>query len=117
MLTRRRRVLFVLALVFAAINLGGLFIALRDRELWHSIAHIVLGFLSLYAASMLARTRSAESAYDAPPHDQLTARLNQLQQSLDTIAVEVERIGEAQRFNAKVVAQRAEAAEGGSGKT
>jgi hypothetical protein len=116
MLTRRRRTLFVLALVFAAINLGGLLIAVRDRELGHSMGHILLGFLSLFAASWLARTPSVESAYDAAPTDQLNARLGQLQQSLDTIAVEVERIGEAQRFNAKIVAERAERAEKGSTK-
>ena len=36
------------------------------------------------------------------------ARMEQLQQSVDAIAVEVERIGEAQRFNAKLAAQRGE---------
>ena len=35
-------------------------------------------------------------------------RLDQLQQSVDAIAVEVERIAEAQRFAAKLLAERAE---------
>ncbi|HEY0527728.1 MAG TPA: hypothetical protein VGD02_02780 [Gemmatimonadaceae bacterium] len=35
-------------------------------------------------------------------------RLEQLQQSIDAIAVEVERIAEAQRFSAKLLAQRGE---------
>jgi hypothetical protein len=36
-------------------------------------------------------------------------RLEQLQQSIDAIAVEVERIAEAQRFSAKLLAERGEA--------
>ena len=38
-------------------------------------------------------------------------RLEQLQQSVDAIAVEVERIAEAQRFTAKLLAERAEGVE------
>jgi hypothetical protein len=40
-----------------------------------------------------------------PMYDQ---RFDQLQQSVDAIAVEVERIAEAQRFSAKLLAERAE---------
>jgi hypothetical protein len=36
------------------------------------------------------------------------ARLEQLQQSIDAIAVEVERIAEAQRFSAKLLSERSE---------
>jgi hypothetical protein len=36
------------------------------------------------------------------------SRLEQLQQSVDSIAIEVERIAEAQRFTAKLMAERAE---------
>ena len=47
-------------------------------------------------------------------HEQGTSRLSdgrleQIQQSLDSIAIEVERITEAQRFTAKLMAERAEA--------
>lgn len=38
------------------------------------------------------------------------AQLEQLQQSVDAIAVEVERIAEAQRFSARLLAERAEPA-------
>ena len=37
-------------------------------------------------------------------------QLEQLQQSIDAIAVEVERIAEAQRFSAKLLAERADPA-------
>ena len=36
------------------------------------------------------------------------SRMEQLQQSVDSIAIEVERITEAQRFTAKLMAERAE---------
>jgi hypothetical protein len=42
--------------------------------------------------------------------DAQNLQLQQLQQSVDAIAVEVERIAEAQRFSAKLLAERAEPA-------
>jgi hypothetical protein len=42
--------------------------------------------------------------------DTQNLQLEQLQQSVDAIAVEVERIAEAQRFSAKLLAERAEPA-------
>jgi hypothetical protein len=38
--------------------------------------------------------------------DEIANRLNRLDGSIDTVAVEVERISEAQRFTAKVLAER-----------
>jgi hypothetical protein len=40
-------------------------------------------------------------------NDAQSLQLEQLQQSVDAIAVEVERIAEAQRFSAKLLAERA----------
>ena len=42
------------------------------------------------------------------PNPLYEERLDQLQQSVDAIAVEVERIAEAQRFSAKLLAERSE---------
>jgi hypothetical protein len=42
--------------------------------------------------------------------DPQNLQLEQLQQSVDAIAVEVERIAEAQRFSAKLLAERADPA-------
>jgi len=39
---------------------------------------------------------------------QFEQRFDQLQQSVDAFAVEVERIAEAQRFSAKLLAERSE---------
>lgn len=43
-----------------------------------------------------------------PPTPVADARLEQLQQSVDSIALEVERIAEAQRFSVKLLSERAE---------
>jgi predicted PurR-regulated permease PerM len=45
---------------------------------------------------------------DQPNVLQMEQRFDQLQQSVDAIAVEVERIAEAQRFSAKLLAERSE---------
>lgn len=44
-----------------------------------------------------------------PRGDGSDERLEQLQQSVDAIALEVERIAEAQRFSAKLLAERVDA--------
>ncbi|HET7551020.1 MAG TPA: hypothetical protein VFK04_07005 [Gemmatimonadaceae bacterium] len=41
--------------------------------------------------------------------DELRQRLEQLQQSMDSVAVEVERISEGQRFTTKLLAERSDA--------
>ncbi len=42
--------------------------------------------------------------------DEMRQRLEQLQQSMDSVAVEVERISEGQRFTTKLLADRADGA-------
>ena len=49
-----------------------------------------------------APTRALSNAFE------FQERFDQLQQSVDAIAVEVERIAEAQRFSAKLLAERSE---------
>ncbi|HMG70788.1 MAG TPA: hypothetical protein VK544_06705 [Gemmatimonadaceae bacterium] len=57
----------------------------------------------------LVRGLSAKAPQrDVPNVLQMEARFDQLQQSVDAIAVEVERIAEAQRFSAKLLAERNE---------
>jgi hypothetical protein len=47
-------------------------------------------------------------ARELPNAFQFEQRFDQLQQSVDAIAVEVERIAEAQRFSAKLLAERSD---------
>lgn len=48
------------------------------------------------------------SQREVPNAFQFEQRFDQLQQSVDAIAVEVERIAEAQRFSAKLLAERSD---------
>jgi hypothetical protein len=69
---------------------------------------LLAGSLSLIVVG-LVRGLSAKSKRPSLPESS-SAQLEQLQQSVDAIAVEVERIAEAQRFSAKLLAERAEPA-------
>lgn len=62
------------------------------------------GSLSVIGIAAFLVVRRAIRSPRPPPDDQ---RLEHLQQSVDAIAVEVERIAEAQRFSAKLLADRA----------
>lgn len=71
----------------------------------HTAVHV--GLLLLGANWMWRLARRA-GGQDLPSVQAAENRLEQLQQSVDAVAVEVERIGEAQRFSARLQAERAE---------
>ena len=75
------------------------------------VAIITVLLAGSLAAVVVGLVRGVQSK---PKHlkagDAQNLQLEQLQQSIDAIAVEVERIAEAQRFSAKLLAQRAEPA-------
>lgn len=62
-----------------------------------------IGVFTAYAVKRLKRKTP-------PMFDSADQRLEQLQQSVDAIAIEVERISEAQRFTTQLLTKRAEAA-------
>jgi hypothetical protein len=97
----------VVAAVFTIVNLVGLGMAMAAGEQMHSGIHVALSILGAGAMWWLSGRRANVEA----PHAGLgSTRLEQLQQSVDAIALEVERIGEAQRFNAKLQAEQNESA-------
>ena len=61
-------------------------------------------------ASLKATNRIWGKDKHATPRelDEMRQRLEQLQQSMDSVAVEVERISEGQRFTTKLLAERTE---------
>ena len=62
-------------------------------------------------ARAVARRMDKETAVPRIPAD-VTARLERMEQAIDSIAVEVERISEGQRFTTKLLADRASGANG-----
>jgi hypothetical protein len=104
---RRVGIWKVAAAVFTVVNLVGLGMAMAAQEQMHSGIHVALSLLGAYALWRLSDRSSRLESTDAALED---PRLEALQQSVDAIALEVERIGEAQRFHAKLQAERSESA-------
>lgn len=102
-MARRPRLWLVVASLFTLINLVGAPFAAFEGEFMHAAVHVVLFFVGAYWLRNLAsRSRLQAVAGDT----QTIERLDQLQQRLDEIALGVERVGEAQRYTAKL-AERA----------
>ena len=93
----------VAAALFVIINVAGAGYAIAMGERDHALAHVallVVGFIGWQFAPWKRR--------QTPAPGQLpdTARLDYLQQSVDAVALEVERLGEAQRFADKLRAEQ-----------
>jgi hypothetical protein len=104
-MTRRNKAWRVVAMVFTVVNLVGLGMAAAAGEGMHSAIHVVL---TLVGAAVAWRLGRSEDRVDTGTAALADARLEQLQQSIDAIALEVERIGEAQRFHVKLQSEQRE---------
>lgn len=112
-MTRRARIIWAaVAAVFTAINFVGAVFAAVAQEPLHAGMHVVLGVVGLYltwrASPWRIVDRTSQLGYSAAadlPPEQID-RLSQLEQSVDAVAIEVERIGESQRFMTKVLAEK-----------
>ena len=108
-MTLRAKFWWTVAAVSGIVNGGGAVFALRNGEWLHGGAHAALLALTLFLVDRFRpRAVSTDYEYVEPPATLGDVRMEQLQQSVDAIAVEVERIGEAQRYNAKVQAKQGE---------
>jgi hypothetical protein len=108
-MTRRSKIwLWAAGGLYAFINVGGLAIALARGEGMHSMLHLFLLLLGVagYVGYRLAR-RGAP--VDHLPRAELAeSRIEYLQQSVDAMALELERVGEAQRFSDKLRVEKGE---------
>jgi hypothetical protein len=81
-----------------------------DPDVWNfAVVMLVIiaslgGLCGIWVATRWAL--GATKRREMGPSHRDDARLEQLQQSVDSIAIEVERIAEAQRFSAKLLAGR-----------
>ena len=102
---RRATVWKVVAGVFTLVNVLGAAWAAVLNEPTHAGVHVVLTLLGAYWMWWLQAPTAPQEMPAMPPAD---ARIEQLQQSVDAVALEVERIGEAQRWNDKLQKERIE---------
>ena len=105
-MTRRSKLWLTSATLFTLINILGVGFAAAAGEGPHAATHVALSLVGAFFMWRIAR-RAAETHTSGAPL--ANERLEQLQQSVDAVAIEVERIGEAQRFAAKLAAERAQA--------
>lgn len=111
MTQRSRTWLAVALLLFLVLNLGGTVYAAAQGEPPHAGLHAGLTLLAAYLLWRLAPMRSARGdrhrAEEPVPavSTELTDRLGHLEQSVDTVAIEVERIGEGQRYMAHILTE------------
>jgi hypothetical protein len=101
--TRRSTFWLVAAVLFTLVNLGGLPFAAVQGEWLHAGVHMVLTLVGAYYVRRIWRDGRSETPALTADY---TARLTNIEQSLDAVAVEVERIGEGQRFMTRVLTEK-----------
>lgn len=92
-MTRRSKIWLAVAALFTALNLAGAVVAAMQVEVIHSAMHVGLMLLGGYFVWRIIAVPGRGA-----PSGELTDRLTQLEQSVDAVAIEIERIGEGQRF-------------------
>lgn len=106
----RSRIWGIGAGVFGIVNLLGALLAMRMGERAHADVHLILFLLSALAYlawRAVNRGRRGQLAVDADAVDSGGAdpQIEYLQQSVDALALEVERLGEAQRARERLRAE------------
>ena len=109
----RSKLWWIGGVIYMLINLAGVAYAVAFGEGLHGAVHVALLVVGAVLMRRLPRRDGSDGLLIAEPvrKDLRTAqltdeRLDRLQQSVDAVALEVERIGEAQRFREKLEAQR-----------
>lgn len=103
----RSKVWTAVAAIFTVANIAGAVMAAIQGEAMHAGVHALLSLVGAYLVWRLAPWSSeggAESEIERPgtmstsTPPELTNRLTHLEQAVDAVAIEVERIGEGQRY-------------------
>lgn len=96
----------IAALIFGVINAGGAVFAFAQGETSHALTHVGL-LLGTFVFWQVISPSSPQASQETVPH-QIDSQVERLQQSVDAIALEVERIGEGQRFINKLQQEQSE---------
>ena len=111
-MTRRFKIWLVVAVLFTLLNLAGGVVAAMQGEILHAGAHAGLMLLGAFAVWLLVPKRHAlrigrRGASVSPASArELSDRLTNIEQAVDAMAIEVERIGEGQRFLTHLFTER-----------
>ena len=106
-MTRSSKLWRVAAIAYFFINAAGALYAARMGESMHAAVHVAL--LLVGAGAYAAwRMRSPTPQQETLAATEANQRIEHLQHALDSIALNVERIGEAQRYEAKILEERVE---------
>jgi hypothetical protein len=97
-MTRRSKIWLALAVLFDVVNVAGAVMAAAAGELLHAGGHVALLALGIYVT-----WRLLPAPVVAPLDRELTERLRNIEQAVDAVAIEVERVGEGQRFMTRVI--------------
>jgi hypothetical protein len=124
----KHRAWIPIAWLLSVLNVAAVWFAARPGEAWHATTHALLALLFGVGAQWLnARRRTFETSVGgaAPPSEIAELRaelaalregqsqiLKRLEPTLDALAVELERVGENQRFLTKVIADPSRNSEG-----
>ena len=104
---RRSTLGLVATVVYIVINAAGAVYAAYMAEPMHASLHVALLLPGAWVLSRLRATRAAAAAAGSPDgFDAVPDRLTNLEQSIDAVAIEVDRIGEGQRFMTDFLATR-----------
>ena len=95
----KHRAWIPIAWLLSLLNLGAVWFAALPAEPWHATVHALLATLFAVGAQRLMARQRPAAAIEA-------SRADRLQQSLDVIALEVERISEGQRFVTKLFTEQ-----------
>ena len=109
-MTGLSKVWLVLAVLFTVGNLAvPIIMPVVWREPMHLGIHLLLAAIGAYFGRHLLRGRDVhggsrpEAAERSAARSELSGRLSRLEDSVDAVAIEVERIGEGQRFVTRVL--------------
>ena len=103
LMTRRSTIWLAVAVLFMVGNVAGAVMAAVQGELLHAAGHAALTLLGAYIAQ---RIWYGGQPVIAVVPDTSTDRLTQLEQSIDAVAIEVERVGEGQRRMTQLFTER-----------
>ena len=78
-----------------------------DRNLAEVIQTMVVAASFVIAFSIFMLTRKRVPKSDPHQMDLVLSRLQRIEEAVDSIAIEVERVSEGQRFTTKVLAEKA----------